>query len=277
MSETNTEMEIQKTTKNDLLSIDPRNIIIEDDFNVRADYGNIDELAKSIVEFGQLEPIMVTKKRGTDQYILTDGHRRMKAILKAIEKGHPIKYVKAFITSGNIEDRIFAMVITGIGKKPLNNLEEGEAYKRLKAYGYEVKDIANKVGKSLPHIYNMLKLADAPQQVKKYIINGDISGNTVVSLLKDVKTADDLIRVVEEAVLASEIEHEQDEKAGKKTTKKKKATARHTGVLTPMKKLEAALDIAVDKGYENIQLLHEIVTKLGNKESKPEQIAKLFK
>lgn len=277
MSETATEMETLKTKKTDLMLIDPRNIIVEDDFNIRSDYGNIDELAKSIAEVGQLEPIMVAKQRGTDQYILTDGHRRMRAILKAIEQGHNIQYVKAIVTSGNMEDRIFAMVITGIGKKPLNNLEEGEAYKRLKAYGYEVKDIATKVGKSLPHIYNMLKLADVPQKVKKYILDGDISGNTVVSLLKDVKTADDLLKVVEEAVLASEIEHEEDAKAGKKTAKKKKATARHTGVLSPMKKLEAALDIAMEKGFENVQLLHDIVVKLNNKDSKPDAIAKLFK
>jgi ParB-like chromosome segregation protein Spo0J len=147
----------------------------------------------------------------------------------------------------------------------------------LKEQGVTPKEISEKISKSLPHVYNMLKLADVPQEVKKYISKGDISGNTVVALLKDVKTADDLIRVVEEAVLNSEIEHEEDAKAGKKTAKKKKATARHTGVMTPMKKLDAALDIAVEKGYENIQLLHDLVTKLGVKESKPEQIAKLFK
>lgn len=278
MSETATEMEtLNKTKKTDLMLIDPRNIIVDESFNVREDYGDIDGLAKSIVEVGLIEPIIVAKQRGTDQYLLTDGFRRMRAILKAIENGNQIPYVKAIIASGNMEDRIFAMIITGTGKKPLNNLEEGEAYKRLKAYGYEVKDIAAKVGKSLPHIYNMLKLADVPQKVKKYILDGDISGNTVVSLLKDVKTTDDLLRVVEEAVLASEIEHEEDTKAGKTSKKKKKATARHTGVLTPMKKLEAALDIAMEKGYDNIQLLHDLVTKLGIKESKPEQIAKLFK
>lgn len=278
MSQTATEAgTLEKTRKTDLMLIDPRNIIIEESFNVREDYGDIDGLAKSIIEVGQLEPIIVAKQRGTEQYILTDGYRRMKAILKAIEKGNAIPFVRAIVASGNMEDRIFAMVITGIGKKPLNNLEEGEAYKRLKAYGYEVKDIAGKVGKSLPHIYNMLKLADLPQQVKKHIIKGDISGNTVVALLKDVKTTDDLLKAVEDAVLASEIEHEEDAKAGKKTTKKKKATARHTGVLTPMKKLEAALDVAVTKQYEGIQLLHDLVTKLGVKESTPEQIAKLFK
>jgi ParB family transcriptional regulator, chromosome partitioning protein len=270
--------ETLKTKKTDLLMIDPRNIIVEEGFNVRTDMGDIDGLSESIVEVGQLEPITVCKQRGTDKYILTDGHRRMAAINRAIEQGKNIPYVRAIVSTGNIEDRLFAMVITGIGKKALNSLEEGEAYKRLKAYGYEVKDIAAKVGKSLPHIYNMLKLADVPQQVKKYVTDGSISGNTVVGLLKDAKTAEDLLRIVEEAVLASEVEQEVEVADGKTQTggKKKKATARHTGVLSPMKKLEEAMDIAIEKGYE-VQLLHDLLTKLQNKNSKPADIAKLFK
>lgn len=270
--------ETLKTKKTDLLMIDPRNIIVEEGFNVRTDMGDIDGLSESIVEVGQLEPITVCKQRGTDKYILTDGHRRMAAINRAIEQGKNIPYVRAIVSTGNIEDRLFAMVITGIGKKALNSLEEGEAYKRLKAYGYDVKQIAAKVGKSLPHIYNMLKLADVPQQVKKYVADGSISGNTVVTLLKDAKTAEDLLRIVEEAVLASEVEQEVEVADGKAkpTAKKKKATARHAGVLSPMKKLEEALDIAMDKGYVDVQLLHDLVTKLGNKGSKPADIAKLF-
>ena len=264
--------------------IDPRNIIVEEGFNVRTDMGDIDALSQSIVEVGQLEPITVCKQRGTDKYILTDGHRRMAAILQAIENGKEIPYVRAIVSTGNVEDRIFAMVITGIGKKALNSLEEGEAYKRLKAYGYDVKTIASKVGKSLPHIYNMLKLADVPQLVKRHISDGNISGNTVVTLLKDAKTADDLLRIVEEAVAASQTEGTTEgttegatEGATKAKPTKKKATARHAGILSPMKKLEEALDIAMDKGYGDVQLLHDIVTKLSNKTSKPADIAKLFK
>jgi ParB family chromosome partitioning protein len=282
--------ETLKTKKTDLLMIDPRNIVVEEGFNVRTDMGDIDALSQSIVEVGQLEPITVCKQRGTDKYILTDGHRRMAAILKAIENGKEIPYVRAIVSTGNVEDRIFAMVITGIGKKPLNSLEEGEAYKRLKAYGYDVKTIASKVGKSLPHIYNMLKLADVPQLVKQHISDGNISGNTVVTLLKDAKTADDLLRIVEEAVAASQTEQEVAEPTTEETTegategatkakpaKKKAATARHAGILSPMKKLEEALDISMQKGYGNIQLLHDIVSKLNNKNSKPADIAKLFK
>ncbi len=274
-----TEMEALKTKKTDLLLIDPNNIVIEDDFNVRQDYGDIDSLAKSIASVGQIEPVVVSKIRGTDQYILTDGHRRMKGIMLAKKNGANIPYVKAVVSENNPITRLLTMVITGADKKPLTNLEEGEAYKRLKAEGINAKEIASRVGKSFVHVYAMMKLADAPDQIKQYIRNGEISGSTVSKLMQDYNTVEELIQVVEEAVLNAQIEDETDVKDGKKKegAKPKKATARHAGVMSPMKKLEAALDIAVDKGYGNIQILHDLVTKLGIKESKPEQIAKLFK
>lgn len=283
-----TEVETLKTKKNDLLLIDPRNIVEEEGFNVRADMGDLDSLADSIISVGQLEPISVMKIRGEEKFALTDGHRRMAAIRLAIEKGHPIPYVRAIVSSGNLEDRIFAMVITGIGKKPLNSVEEAEAYKRLKAYGYEVKDIAKRVGKSLPHIYNLLKIADLPQEIKKRIINDEISGNTVLQIFKDSKTADDLIAAVDNAVNAA---NEVDEVPSEPTTiegeptstpkatskKKKKATARHAGVLSPMKKLEEALVIACDKNYQYVDLMQTLVAALNNRNSKVESIAKIFK
>jgi len=267
--------EILETKRSDLFKIDPRNIIIDEDFNVRQDYGDMEWLTKNIIEVGMLDPIKVAKIRGTEQYTLTDGFRRMRAVLKAIEKGHEIPYVRAEVTSGNLEDRILAMLITGMGKKTLNNLEEGEGYKQLIAYGYDVKDIVRKVNKSNAHVYNMLKLADAPMLVKKRIINGDITGNTVVTLMKDYNTTEELLRVVEEAVASAENEVEVSQDTSK-PKKKKKATARHTGILSPVKKLEKALEIAMEKEYSNVKLLHELLSKLNNKDIKPESIAKLF-
>jgi len=275
MAEIIHEEETLKTKKTDLLLIDPKNIIVEEGFNVREDYGDMEWLWKNIVEVGQLEPITVAKIRGTDQYLLTEGHRRLRGINMAIDKGYEIPYVKAMVSSGNMEDRLIAMVITGIGKKQLNNLEEGEVYKRLVTYGYEVKDIVRRVNKSNAHVYNMLKLADAPMLVKKRIINGDITGNTVVSLMKDYKTAEELLKVVEEAVASAENEVEVSQDTSK-PKKKKKATARHTGVLSPMKKFEEALAIAQKGEYANVKLMHELLSKLNNKDIKPESIAKLF-
>lgn len=273
------ELDVQKTKKTDLLLIDPRNIVIEKDFNVREEYGDIAGLAKSIAKNGQLEAIVVSKIRGTDQYLLADGHRRLRAINKAIEDGAEIQFVKAIVTDGNPIHRLLTMVITGVDKKPLTNLEEGEAYKRLKEQGMGAKEIAEQVGKSYVHVYAMMKLADAPDQVKNYIKKGEISGSVVSKLMKDYNTVEELIQVVEEAVLNAQIEDEADVKEGKKKEggKTKKATARHAGVLSPMKKLEGALEIAIDKGYESAGFLQELVTKLKLEKTTPQVIANLFK
>ena len=52
-------METNKTTKTDIYKIDPRNIVVEDGFNSREDFGDIDTLAKQIEENGVLNPISV--------------------------------------------------------------------------------------------------------------------------------------------------------------------------------------------------------------------------
>jgi ParB family chromosome partitioning protein len=274
------EQDALKTKKTDLLLIDPRNIVVEENFNVREDYGDIKGLAESITRSGQIEPVVVSKIRGTEQYVLTDGHRRMRAILKANEDGANIQYVKAIVSDGDVVHRLLTMVITGADKKPLNNLEEGEAYKRLKEAGVNPKDIAARVGKSFVHVYAMLKLADAPEQIKAHIRNGEISGSTVSKLMKgEYETVEELIQIVEEAVLNAQIEDEEDVKAGKKKegAKPKKATARHAGVMSPMKKLEAALDIALEKEYESAEFLQQLVSKLKMEKSTPQSVANLFK
>lgn len=263
------ESETLKTKRADLLNIDPRNIIVESDFNSRTDFGDIEGLMHSILNNTQIEPITVTKVRGEEKYILTDGERRLRAIRLAIEKGYEVPFIKAVIGSANLEDRIFAMVVTGTDKKPLNLLEQAEAYKKLVGLGYKVKEIATRVGKSEVNIYGLLNLAEAPKRVKNAIIDEEISTNTVMQLMKKVKTADDLLRVVEEAVNASK-------QSGTGTAKK--ATAKNVEkLLTPMQKLKAGFTIAETKGYANLELYASLVTALTAADSTPEKIAKLFK
>lgn len=75
--------DIAETKKNDLLKVDPRNIVIEEGFNEREEYGDIEGLCQSIIEVGQLEAVKGYKMRGEEKYVLTDGHRRFRAIMMA--------------------------------------------------------------------------------------------------------------------------------------------------------------------------------------------------
>ena len=79
MSKEKTALQTQRT---DLMLVDPANIIVEEGFNHRSEnnYGNIEELALNIVANGVLDPPIGFKVRGEDKYIMTEGHRRLRAI-----------------------------------------------------------------------------------------------------------------------------------------------------------------------------------------------------
>lgn len=268
---TQTAVEVLKTKNNDYYNVDPRNIIINEDFNVRKDYGNIEALALSIVNNGQVEPILVSKVRGEDKFVLVDGFRRMRAINWAIEQGHEIPFVKAMLSVGNEEDRIFAMVITGIDKKLLNPLEEGEAYKRLINFGYKTKEIATRVGKTVAHVYNVLKLADAPKIVKDAITENAITATTVTQLIREVENPDELIEVVTNAIKEAKTNA---------NGKKAKATVKNANInklKTPMQKLCEAHDLLTKKGETPMtDKLFDLIALIKDKNSTPKQIAKLF-
>jgi ParB family chromosome partitioning protein len=260
-------IEVKATKKNDMMLIDPQNIVVVDNFNVRKDYGDIDSLSESIINNGQLEPVICVKIRGTEQYKLVEGHRRLMAIKQAISKGYDIPYVKALtLSSTNEEDHVFAMLITGTGKKPLTPLEEAEGYKRLVAYGYETKDIAIRVGKSNTHVYNLVRLADIPKKLKDKIENNEVSTSVVIQLIKHTKNADDIVSEIEKALSET-----------KDNSVKKKITAKNVKTLmTPLQKFKSACAIAEEKEFKNSDLFRNLLTEMLKKDSTPESIAEIF-
>lgn len=261
------ETEIKATKKNDMMLIDPQNIVVIDNFNVRKDYGDIDSLSESIINNGQLEPIICVKIRGTEQYKLIEGHRRMMAINKAIENGNDIPYVKVLtLSSQNEEDHLFTMLVTGTGKKPLTPLEESEGYKRLVAYGYETKDIAIRVGKSNTHVYNLLKLADIPKKLKDKIEKNEVSTSVVLQLIKHTKDSDKIVSEIEKVL-----------EENKTSPKPKKVTAKNVKTLmTPLQKLKSACAIAEENEFKNSEIFINLFTEILKKDSTPESIAQIF-
>ena len=260
------------------MSVSPNNIVVEEGFNVRIDYGDLEGLMNSIIANGQIEPVLGYKIQGSEQYVLTDGHRRFKAIQMAIEKGHEIPYVKLIKTSSNAEDRLFQMVITGVDKKPLTPLEEAETYKRLVALGYEAKEIASRVGKSLPHVYNGLKLAEAPKKIKNAIQNGSISATTVTQIIREVGEGEDVVEIIETAITNAQVlPNGKVKKVTKKQVQKveQKKGAVKDKTLSPMQKLSAAYDqMKGDEVY--YEMLGEVVALLQNKETSVNDIVDVF-
>lgn len=210
--------EVLKTKKTDILKVDPQNLILRDEFNVRKDMGDLNALMTSIVETGLQVPIKAKKIIGEDKYEVVDGHRRMSAILLAIESGHDILYVDVIPFSGNEEDQVMSMLVTGTGQKPLTEIEQAEAIKRLTNFGHRVEDIAKKMGKSLPHVYYLVKLSNLPAKIKNLIAEGYISGLAVMEIVEDEPNVDLQISMIEMAIEDAQ----KDAKEGeiKKATKK---------------------------------------------------------
>ncbi len=86
MAEENEDYTYVKPKKKDVYSISPDNIIVEKGFNPREDYGDMDHLIKSIRENGVLVPLRGYKERGTNNYIITDGHRRLRASKEVVKE-----------------------------------------------------------------------------------------------------------------------------------------------------------------------------------------------
>ncbi len=259
--------EVHETKKTDILLVDPRNIVVVDGFNVRTDMGDIEALANSILEMGLQVPLMAKKVRGEDKFELVDGHRRFKAIQHLMANGHDIPFVKVLPFTGNEEDRVLAMVTTGTGQKPLTELEQAEAVKRLVNFHYKPEEIARKVGKSVPHIYNMLTLANASRKVKELVISGEISGTTIVHIVRQTADEREQYKMVQDAI-------ENAKKEGKK-----KATAKNVSKLVqknPAQKLKELIALLDAKGIKNdkTEFVAELVASL--KDSSVEDLVKMF-
>ena len=94
------------TKRTDIYSVDPRNVVVVDNFNVRRDF-SIDELKEQIKLQGVLNPITVVPfkdENGDEKYRLVDGERRLRATLAAISEGADIKRIKAIFLPRNTKE-----------------------------------------------------------------------------------------------------------------------------------------------------------------------------
>ncbi|MDX2028509.1 MAG: ParB/RepB/Spo0J family partition protein [Alphaproteobacteria bacterium] len=129
-------------------------------------------LAESIRERGILEPLLVRAAPGAqDAYEIIAGERRWRAAQMAGLHDVPVLV-------RNISDReaLEIGLIENIQRQDLSPLEEAEGYQRLLGeFGHTQEALAKIVGKSRPHITNMLRLLTLPAPVKQMIDTGALT------------------------------------------------------------------------------------------------------
>ena len=164
---------INSTKRTDIYSVDPRNVVVVDNFNVRRDFA-IDELKEQIKLQGVLNPITVVPfkdENGDEKYRLVDGERRLRATLAAISEGADIKRIKAIFLPRNTkeEDLLIEQMMRNEGKN-FTEYESAIIFQRFREkFGYTQSEIAQKFGKSITFIGRCLSLLDLAPEIQEKI------------------------------------------------------------------------------------------------------------
>ena len=132
----------------------------------------LQELADSIRERGILEPLLVRPLPGArDSYEIIAGERRWRAA--QIAGLHDVPVMVRELTDR--EAMVFG-IIENVQREDLSAIEEGEGYKRLiEEFGHTQEALGKIVGKSRPHITNMLRLLSLPEEVRELIAEGKLT------------------------------------------------------------------------------------------------------
>jgi len=134
--------------------------------------GELEELAASIRERGIIQPILVRAARGmADQYEIIAGERRWRAAQRVGLHDVPIVLLE-------VSDReaLELAIIENVQRADLNALEEAAGYQALiDEFRHSQDDVAKIVGKSRPHVANMLRLLKLPDTVQAHIRSGKLS------------------------------------------------------------------------------------------------------
>ncbi len=136
------------------------------------------ELAMSIEEVGLLQPIVVRAKEA-GRFELIMGERRLRA-----SKMAGLKHIPAIVRNTQDDEMLREALIENLQREQLNPLEEAAAYRQLlDDFGATHEQIARKVGRSRPHITNMLRLLTLPPSIHNRLASGVLSAGHARALL----------------------------------------------------------------------------------------------
>ena len=142
------------------------------------DEDTLDELSASITEVGLLQPVVV-RKIGAGSYELVMGERRWRASQRA-----GLDVIPAIVRDTNDDDMLRDALMENLHRQQLDPLEEAAAYQQLlDDFGATHEQLAQKIGRSRPHISNTLRLLNLPPAVQKRVAAGVLSAGHARALL----------------------------------------------------------------------------------------------
>jgi ParB family transcriptional regulator, chromosome partitioning protein len=164
----------------------------------------IDELKQSILEHGILQPIIVRKSiRG---YEIVVGERRFRAAKEAM-----LEKVPVVVRELSEQQMMELAVLENLQREDLTPIEEGTAYQTLmQKLDLTQEQVAKRLGKSRPHVANLIRLLSLPSKIQELISSGEISmghGRALLGLRNKEKIPAVVEKIVKDGLNVRQLEY----------------------------------------------------------------------
>lgn len=142
------------------------------------DEAELNDLASSIRSHGILQPILV-RPIAEGKYEIVAGERRWRAAQRA-----GLHTIPAVIRELNEVEVLEIAIVENVQRMDLNPIEEAQGFQALiDRFGRTQQEIADAVGKSRPHIANMLRLLQLPDDLQEMVRDGRLSSGHARAIL----------------------------------------------------------------------------------------------
>jgi ParB family transcriptional regulator, chromosome partitioning protein len=163
----------------------------------------LSELTNSIREKGVIQPLIVRPDpTDADRYEIVAGERRWRAAQRAQLHEVPV-IVRAYTDTEVLE----VAIIENIQRADLNPIDEASAYRRLmERFGHTQDQLATALGKSRSHVANQMRLLSLPDEVQRYVTEGQLTAGHARALIGHPRCAELARRAITDKLSVREVE-----------------------------------------------------------------------
>lgn len=176
----------------------PISLLLENPEQPRVDYGNLDELSKSLKQFGQIHPIKVSKIPGSEKMYIVAGHRRTRA-----SKIAGLETVDAVVCEPMTTEELKAVAFAeNIHRRQLTPAETAVAIKELYAQNpsYTKKEISKILAISKSAVVNYVKALSVEDEIFSKMIELNLGRDIMLFIanLKQKKLQEKVLQILSE-------------------------------------------------------------------------------
>ena len=164
----------------------------------------LEELAKSIVENGLMQPIIARTAENSNYFEIIAGERRFRACKIA-----GLTQIPTIVKKINNHQALELAIVENIQRSDLSLIEEANGYKQLiEEFSYTQEQIANKVGKSRSHIANIIRLLALPSSACEFLEKKLISMGHARAVLSAENPEEMIKKIIANSMTVREVEDE---------------------------------------------------------------------